>query len=594
MHSDSTESMIHEHTIMVPMRDGVRLATDVFRPRQEGRWPVLLTRVPYNKDVRNVENQDEYVFIELDIQIKRAVEAGYAVVAQDTRGCYASEGTFIPFLNEAKDGADTITWCANQPWSTGLVGMFGVSYQGETQWQAAITQHPALRAIAPCQAPESMPLPYQGGAFSLSLILGWTLTNDLIGSMQQYKDQGTLTQEVIQAFFHKINSIPETYKHIPLNEVPLTPEKAAYYLDWLKHPPYDSYWQQLASEHFYEQVSVPALIIAGWHDHMLAHSMAQYQGMKQMGGSTQARKETRLLIGPWSHGDFKGSFPELDHGPMASAKAIDLTGIQLAWFDHWLKGVENGVEQEKSVRMFVMGSDTWRDEETWPLSDAHYRRFYLHSGGKANSTDGDGWLSGEKPAEELVDSYHYDPNDPVPSLGGKVFSMGDELPFDQRSVEERTDVLCYTTKPLEQAIEVSGPIELLLSASSSALDTDFTGKLVDVYPDGRAIRLTGGILRARYHESLASPVLLEPERIYEMHIDLGTTSNVFLPGHRIRLEVSSSDFPAFDRNTNTGCNLIDERRENFLVAFNRIYHDASHPSYLLLPIVERPTPQENA
>ena len=217
MNSDTTQSIIHEHNVMVPMRDGVRLATDIFRPRREGRWPVLLTRVPYNKEMRDKDNSDAYVYIEMNLQIKRAVEAGYAVVAQDTRGCFASEGTFIPFLNEAEDGADTITWCASQPWSTGLVGMFGVSYQGETQWQAAITQHPALHAIAPCQAPVSMVLPYQGGAFLLSIILGWTLINDLIGEIQQYRDQGTLTQEVIQEFFHQINSIPEAYKTLSEN-----------------------------------------------------------------------------------------------------------------------------------------------------------------------------------------------------------------------------------------------------------------------------------------------------------------------------------------------------------------------------------------
>ncbi len=594
MNNDTPQPYIHEHNIMVPMRDGVRLATDVFRPEQEGRWPVLLTRVPYNKDVRPGEDKDTYVFIEMNFNIKRAMEAGYVIVAQDTRGCFASEGTFTPFLNEADDGADTIAWCASRPWSTGQVGMFGVSYQGQTQWQAA-TEHPsALRAIAPCQAPESTMIPYRGGAFLLSVVLGWVLTNDLIGAMQQHLSQGTLTQEYVQELFHKMHSLPQAYEHIPLTEVPLTPEKTAYYLNWLQRPPNDSYWQNFTLEKIYAQITVPALIIAGWHDYFLSRNLDHYQGLKQQGGSALTRQATRLIIGPWSHGYFGGSFPERDHGPTASAEACDLTGLQLAWFDRWLKEIENGIELEKPIRLFVMGSNEWRDEETWPLPDTQYRQFYLHSDGKANSSAGDGQLSGEKSAEEPVDSYRYDPNDPVPSVGGTIFLIGDDIPFDQRKVEERTDVLCYTTEPLAQAIEVTGPIELVLSVASSALDTDFTGKLVDLYPDGQAIRLTDGIVRARYREALSSPKMLEPERIYELRIDLGATSNVFMPGHSIRLEVSSSNVPSYDRNSNTGGDLINERREDFQVALNRIYHDTAHPSYLILPIIERSHMQENA
>jgi uncharacterized protein len=278
--------------------------------------------------------------------------------------------------------------------------------------------------------------------------------------------------------------------------------------------------------------------------------------------------------------------------------------MHLRWFDHWLKGIDNGVEREKPVRIFVMGADIWREEEDWPLPDTQYRRYYLHSQGHANSAAGDGLLLLEAPGEEVEDSYCYDPRHPVPTLGGAHFMqftseaqallVDPQLPYvfnagplDQRRLEERNDVLCYTTPPLAQPVEVTGPIELVLTVASSAPDTDFTGKLVDVYPDGRAEILTDGILRARYRESLTEPVLMKPEHIYELHIHLGATANVFKTGHCIRLEVSSSNFPRFERNTNTGGDIITEREEDLKSAINRVYHDQAHPSYLLLPIIER-------
>jgi putative CocE/NonD family hydrolase len=282
-----------------------------------------------------------------------------------------------------------------------------------------------------------------------------------------------------------------------------------------------------------------------------------------------------------------GVFPERTYGLMASGDAADLVGIQLRWYDHWLKGEDNGVEQDKPVKLFVMGLDEWREEDDWPLPDTQFRPYYLHSDGHANTAAGDGTLSTEAPAEEAEDAYLYDPRRPVPTVGGAILlSLGlDQGPRDQRSVEAREDVLCYNTPVLEKPVEVTGPIELVLSISSSARDTDFTGKLVDVYPDGRAEILTDGILRARYRESFSEPRLLQPGQIYELHLDLWATSNLFKAGHRIRLEVSSSNFPRFDRNTNTGGTI--ETETDFVQVVNRVYHDSAHPSYLVLPIIER-------
>jgi putative CocE/NonD family hydrolase len=385
------------------------------------------------------------------------------------------------------------------------------------------------------------------------------------------------------------NTISAQFEHLPLGDNPLMREFVPSYFEWLAHPNYDDYWRNMAHKTYYQQITVPALNIGGWYDIFLGPTLQNYTGMKQRGGSAVACQHQRLLIGPWSHGLFSGVFPERNYGPTASIKALDLMGVQLNWFDHWLKGLDNGVEQDKPVKLFVMGLDQWREEEDWPLPDTQFRSYYLHSDGHANSVAGSGTLSTEAPMEEAEDVYLYDPRQPVPTMGGAILLPPglDWGPRDQRDVEAREDVLCYSTPILEKPVEVTGPIELVLFVSSSARDTDFTGKLVDVYPDGRALILTDGILRARYRESFSQPKLMEPEQIYELHLDLWATSNVFKSGHRIRLEVSSSNFPRFDRNTNTGRTIETETEQDFVQAVNRIYHDAAYPSHLILPIIER-------
>lgn len=578
-------NILIEKNIMVPMRDGVQLAADVYRPAEDGQYPVIIQRLPYNKDLPAIAM--------LLVDVFRLVQEGYVMVIQDTRGCFSSAGEFDPFFQEPADGADTIAWAASASWSNGKVGLAGGSYFGATQWLAARETPEALLATAPVitSADYYESWTYQGGAFQLGFILMWAL-GFALGQQQRRLKTGQATMEDLGKILHAYGDIPALYRQLPLVELPVLQELAPYYFDWLTHTSYDDYWRGIAPQEVYERVTAPALNIGGWFDIFLLGTLSNYQGMKQRGGSTQARQHQRLVIGPWSHGNFGGVFPEHDYGLLASAEAADFTSTHIRWYDHWLKDSENGVEQDKPVKIFVMGPNIWREEDDWPLPDTRFRRYYLHSAGHANTATGNGMLSTEVPGDESEDAYLYDPRHPVPTNGGATLIPGAFIaanagPRDQRDIETRDDVLCYTTQPLERPTEVTGPIELVLFASSSARDTDFTAKLVDVYPTGRAESITDGILRARFRASLARPMPLEPNQVYELHITVGATSQVFEAGHRIRLEVSSSNFPRFDRNTNTGGAIQLETEKDFVQALNRVYHDRDHSSYLMLPIIER-------
>lgn len=570
-----------ETGVPVPARDGVALATDIYRPAGAGPVPVLVNRLPYKKETA------------INLTTLRLVEAGYAVVIQDTRGSHASPGAFNPFFQEPNDGADAIAWAAAQPWSNGRIGTIGASYVGATQWLAAGTTPEALLAMAPniTAADYYEGWTYQGGAFQLGFVLQWAL-GFALAEQQRRVRMGQAPQEAVEAIFSAIDRVGNLYRRLPLANMPVLEGPAPYYADWLAHAAYDDYWRRIAPRESYERITAPALNIGGWFDIFLNGTLANYQGMRRRGGSTAARAGQRLLIGPWSHGNVGYLYPEQDYGIRAGAETVDVTAAQIRWFDHWLKGIDNGVERDRPVRIFVMGINRWREEEDWPLPDTRFRPYFLHSAGRANSAGGDGVLSTEEPGGEPEDAYLYDPRRPVPTVGGATLLPGSVIaanagPRNQRAVEARDDVLCYTGTPLERALEVTGPVELVLHASSSARDTDFTGKLVDVAPDGRAEIVTDGILRARYRASFARPEPLEPGRVYELRLDLGATALVFAAGHRIRLEVSSSNFPRFDRNTNTGGTIAVEGEGDMVQAINRVYHDRTHPSHLLLPCIER-------
>jgi uncharacterized protein len=514
----------------------------------------------------------------------RAVQAGYVVIVQDVRGRFASEGDFTPHFQELDDGVDAIAWVAAQPWSSGVVGTFGGSYLACTQWFAARGQPSALRVMAPVVSPADAyeGMAYQGGAHVLHG-LRWAAAAIAPEEIQRRVARG----EAPPADGGRLD-VDEILTGLPLGDHPLLHTYAPYYDEWLTHPTADAYWDPISPSRSYERIQVPALHISGWYDIFLGPTFQNYLGMRQRGGTEQARRNQRVIIGPWTHGNFTGSFPEREYGPDASSDAIDLAGIQLRWFNRWLKEEQNGADQEPPVMIFVMGVDAWRSAAAWPLPGTQARPYYLHSGGQANTLHGDGTLSQELPGDEPADVYLYNPLRPVPSVGGQVILPGAnaEGPRDQREVELRDDVLVYSTLVLERPVEVIGPIELRLFVASSARDTDFTGKLVDVYPDGRAIILTEGILRTRYRTSLTQPEPLEPELVYELRLDLWATANVFLPGHRIRLEVSSSSFPRFGRNSNTGDEIARETAHAHQQAINRIFHDAAHPSRLILPIFE--------
>jgi putative CocE/NonD family hydrolase len=582
-----------EVDVPVPMRDGVALATNVWLPDGPGPFPALLVRTPYGKDDAGLYGNPKLP------DVFALVEAGYAVVAQDVRGTSRSPGTFVPHTHEGPDGLDTLTWLAAQPWCDGAVGMWGGSYMGFAQWQAASQDVPALRAIAPVLSsadPYAAPWRSPGGALSQDAVLTWgtlsalrNLRRGLAGGHGDPADAGALLAGLADP----------RLLHEPL---PIAGRGAlTRSLPWLgqvlDHPERDGFWQDIAAIDHCDRITVPALHIGGWYDVFVGETVRSFTMMRRHGGSAAARDGQRLLIGPWSHADGTdlGTYPDRSFGLAGSIKAAGVTEAHLRFFDRWVRGRPDTPGDAHRVRLFVMGADEWRDEPDWPLPDTRYTGFSLTGDGRADTATGGGVLTRDAPSEEAVDTFRYDPRDPVPSLGGTVLAAASGAypgPADQTAAEAREDVLCYTTAVLERPVEVTGHVTLVLHASSSAPDTDFTGKLVDVHPGGRAILLCEGIQRVRYRESLTEPTLLAPGTVAELTIDLGVTANVFRPGHRIRLEVSSSNFPRYDRNPNTGAAIATAGEDDLAVAVNHVHHGPAHPSRLVLPLIERPTAEE--
>jgi hypothetical protein len=537
---------------------------------------VILHRLPYGKR-QAMSIDDIYAF----------ADARYAVVIQDTRGRFESEGVFRPFSDERGDGEDTVAWVIQQSWCDGNVGMVGASYHGATQWMAAGTNPPGLRAIAPSFTSTGYydGWMYRGGAFQLGFVLYWTMRFLALSGLQRRNagsQAGLETVELIRA----IDRSHDVYETMPLVDVAL-PLNAAYYRDWLTHPSPDDFWSQTAPDQDYGEIAAPTLIIGGWYDCFLGGTLSDYVGVKAR-GRTQASRSPRLIIGPWAHGVLGGEFPEFMFGMNGDAAMLPLIQEQIRFFDHHIRHVPD-LAGAPPVKLFVMGANVWREEHSWPIPGTRYVPYYL-SGSRVDDPRS-GALSTDFPGAEEPDEFCYDPADPVPTVGGQTFLPGLRMavnagPRDQRSVERRPDVLCFTTAPLEHDLDVIGPISATLYASSSALDTDFTAKLVDVHPDGAAMILTDGILRARYRDSLAKPTPMRAGEIYKIEIDLWATANRFKAGHRIRLEVSSSNFPRFDRNTNTGGVIAQEALSDCVVARNTIYHDHDRPSHLLVPVVD--------
>jgi putative CocE/NonD family hydrolase len=561
-----------EKNVEARMRDGVILRADVYRPPAPGRYPVLLQRTPYSKNDRDAARRFGAI-----------AARGYVVVVQDTRGRYMSEGTAVPH-DEGDDGADSVQWAASLPEADGRVGMFGGSYLATTQLQAATRQPPALVALYPASSySRRHDMVFQGGAFYLSDGLAWNLGQAmdvqrrvLTPRVDRDGPIGLTSEDSARLRATWLWYLPlKSFDERDLDRF------APGYKQMLAHPDADAFWAPGDIEAQHGRFLVPAFHLTGWYDTLLAGTLRNFTGLRAHAGTETARRHQRIVIGPWTHArptPASTRIGDVDFGPEAG---FDADAAMLAWFDRWLRGAP--AREAAPIRLFVMGENRWRDEHEWPLARARQTPYYLRSGGRANTSSGDGRLEMTAPASEPPDRYTYDPRDPVPTGAAGGYSRA---PIDRRQVEQRPDVLVYTTPPLIEDVEVTGPIALTLWIRSDARDTDFTGTLVDVFPDGTARALADGILRARYRGGKRAQKLLTPGEAVELTIDLGATSNLFRAGHRIRLEVSSSNFPRFDRNPNTG-GVFGEDREVRRAAQD-VLHDAAHPSRLVLPIVPRP------
>ena len=572
---------VHFHRdVPVPMRDGTVLRADVWIPDRGDPVPVLLERLPYDKSVSVVTT------VEAGIDPLRAVDAGYAVVIQDTRGRYASDGEFAPYVHELRDGADTVQWCAELPFSNGRVGMFGASYFGMTQLLAAAAAPPALQALVPTITGSDFyeGWTYQGGAFQLGFAQLWAflvLAPDLIARLPA--DERHVYEEALS---EALRDSWQTYGRLPLSDLGGLESLLPFYRDWLDHDTRDEYWTAVAPNDSYAAMCTPALHIGGWYDLFIAGTIENFTGLRQGAATTGAREGQRLLVGPWAHGNFSDTIGERSFGVHSAKNALDSTALQLAFFDEHLRELPG---EGPRVRYFQMGANTWVEDEEWPPAGSRAELWFLHSRGKANSAAGDGVLSREPCAgDEPADSYVYDPSDPVPTVGGATFLPGPLVSHnagakEQANVERRLDVLVYTSPPLDRELDVTGPVMATLSIATSAPATDFTAKLVDVHPDGKAYVVCDGILslRARGNAGAGGPSAPREEQVV---IQLGPTAMRFGTGHRLRLDVSSSNFPRFARSPNSVVPATEARASDFRRARQRVFHDASRVSFLELVV----------
>jgi putative CocE/NonD family hydrolase len=544
-----------EFGLRVPMRDGVTLSANVYLPDAPGQFPVILVRTPYDSGQPNYSAAGAYW-----------ASHGYVYVIEDVRGRGGSDGEFYPLVDDALDGDDSINWCAKQTWSTGKIGMLGPSYLGWVQGYAAGMHNPHLAALIPTVTP---PDPYRN--FPVQFGVMQMATASWLAFIS-----GKTLQDINQFDLLKAET------HLPVmdidNELGRTMKP---WRDYLAHPKYDAYWKKQDYQEKMLDSTTPALNVSGWYDDVFVGTTENYINMTTRAHTPEGRNLQWMLIGPWGHATNAGRvLGSIDFGPDA---VIDFLGVELRWFDHWLKGIDNGVEKEPHVHIFVMGENAWHTEHEWPIARTKYVKYYLHSSGRgANSLFGTGTLSEKLPATEKEDHYRYDPNDPAPFITPADFHQTGG-PDDYRSVERRDDVLVYTAAAVEQPTEVCGPLEVKLYAASSAPDTDWTVKILDVHPDGFAQRLNDGIVRARFRESMEKETLLTPGKVYEYEIGAWSTCVQLQKGHALRLEVSSSAFPKFARNLNTGGD--DATGTKAVVAEQSIFHDAAHPSYALIPIV---------
>lgn len=551
------------------MRDGINLSADVWLPPEgDGPWPVLLLRTIYdNQEARYIS------------WARGFNDAGYAVVLQDCRGRGDSDGEWVPYVCEIPDGYDTHEWIGQQKWCDGSIGTFGLSYPGFTQSAPATERSQYLKAIAPIASQQD-----NYGHHRVDGVIHWAVTLtflNMVGRSMQYVS--------LQQFDQM-----ELFKHLPISDAfSVVTQTHPYYAGVLEHEQYDDWWSNYSLRDKYDEVEVPSLFITGWYDSLVHENFKLFNGWTKNARTEEARKKTKMIIGPWSHQVSPwgrapiGPNGEYQDRTFGLGAHWDIVDMHTRWYDQQLKGIDTGIDDEPPIKLFVMGANEWRFENEWPLARTEWTKMYLHGTGPSDVQEdqlGGGTLSLEKPSGyEPADRYRYDPENPVPSWGAQYQSFDLCGPRDRTEIERRPDVLTYTTEPLENDTDVTGPVSATIFATSSAVDTDFTAALIDVDPEGMAIILCEGICRARFRNGTDEPELMKPAKVYEFKIDMWDTSNVFKEGHRIRVEVSSSNFPRYNRNLNTGKSL--ETDSEVRIAHQTVYHDDERPSFVTLPVI---------
>ncbi|MCG2624779.1 CocE/NonD family hydrolase [Arthrobacter sp. I2-34] len=558
----------------VPMRDGVVLAATVYRRSSGEPRPVLLVRTPYNEQMSRT------------LPVAPALEAGFAVVVQNCRGTARSEGELWAFENETQDGLDTIEWLLGQPWSNGQVCMFGPSYLGMSQLAVSGHRPKGLAAIVPIVATHHYRdgLVFNQGALQLGQALGW----HTLKTAQTLGERATRGEDVgsqLGAFFAMTRDMESSYRTLPLTALSAISDVLPSWTKWLEQETEPDYWKRISYADRRTRTEVPALHVGGWFDLFLRGTLDNFTTISQGAESAEARANQHLIIGPWTHADYTGAAGELFFGA-GSALAVRLEEQQLRFLRESVDGTPTTLP---TVQIFVMGANVWRVENEWPLARTDWQKWYLQPGGG---------LSPQEPAPGADDDdrwlgFTHDPHHPVPTVGGGTLIQGGPDggagympgPRDQRGLDARTDILRFTGPVLEQDMEVTGPLRVTLHAATSARDTDFTAKLIDVWPDGRALGVADGIVRARYRHGMDEPAPVEPGQVYEYTIDLAATSQVFKKGHRLRVDIASSNFPCYDRNSGSGKPAGDVTAEDFTTAEQQIFCSAAHPSYIHLPVI---------
>lgn len=576
-------SVVVDRNVPMTTRDGVTLRADVYHPSASGRFPVLLVRTPYDKDGIAANPTSPPPFF---------TPHGYVTVVQDCRGRFASEGEFEPIFQEITDGYDAVEWAARLPYSNGHVGTCGQSYFALAQYAILCNEQlpPSLEAMAVTSGPSDAHASWAyhtGGPAMWGWLIPYAIHMarimlDKQGKSEALKPLDDYLESTINFGMPLRDSL---YRQLPIDSwIELLKDIAPYIRSYIEHPDDGPFWYRANVQRHAAKVNVPILHISSWYDIFAEGALGAFRTIKDQSDSKRARGGQRLVMGPWAH-LFPYTVPtsqgtgDIDFGPEAR---VELYETQLKWFDFWLKDLDTGFTAEPPARIFVMGINRWRSLEDWPDPRTQYVRYFLHSAGHANSVQGDGLVSTAAPGDEPPDTYVYDPEEPVPTLGGANLTITLGV-ADQRPVEQRQDVLVYTSEVLDRSLEVTGPVTVALWATTSEVDTDFTAKLVDVHPDGYARNLVDGVIRARYRQSASSPSPVIPGEPFRYAIDLWATSNVFMPGHRIRLEVSSSNFPRFDRNPNTGEPF--GRGTEMRSAHQMVHHTESMASYVLLPVI---------